>query len=96
MNRLTQVTHARGATVLNTYSYLYDAASRIIQMTSVDGTNAYSYDDTDQLTGTTYIGQANEALSYDLNSNRTNAGYQTTTNNRLQSGIYTTICLICF
>jgi RHS repeat-associated protein len=91
LNRLTQLAHTQGITTtsINTYSYGYDAASRIIQMTSVDGTNSYSYDDTDQLTGATYNGQSNEAYSYDLNGNRTNAGYQTTTNNRLQSdGVY--------
>jgi RHS repeat-associated protein len=42
-------------------------------------------DDTDQLTGATYSGQSNETYGYDLNGNRTNAGYQTTTNNRLQT-----------
>jgi RHS repeat-associated protein len=87
LNRLTQLAHTQGATAtsLNTYSYGYDAASRILQMSSVDGANTYSYDDTDQLTGATYVGQSNEALSYDLNGNRTNAGYQTITNNRLQT-----------
>jgi RHS repeat-associated protein len=91
MNRLTQLVHTQGATTtsLNTYSYGYDAASRILQMTSVDGTNSYSYDNTDQLTGATYSGQSNETYGYDLNGNRTNVGYQTTSNNRLQTdGIY--------
>jgi RHS repeat-associated protein len=54
-------------------------------MTSIDGTSTYSYDDTDQLTGVTQSFQPNEVYSYDLNGNRTIAGYQTTTNNRLQS-----------
>jgi RHS repeat-associated protein len=87
MSRLTQLAHTQGATTtsLNTYTYGYDAASRIIQMTSADGTNSYSYDDTDQLTGATYSGQSNETYGYDLNGNRTNAGYQTTSNNRLQT-----------
>lgn len=87
MNRLTQLSHTQGATTtsLNTYSYGYDAASRILQMTSVDGTNSYSYDNTDQLTGATYSGQGNESYGYDLNGNRTNVGYQTTSNNRLQT-----------
>jgi RHS repeat-associated protein len=87
MSRLTQLAHTQGATPtsLNTYTYGYDAASRIIQMTSVDGTNTYSYDNTDQLTAATYSGQSNETYGYDLNGNRTNAGYQTTSNNRLQT-----------
>lgn len=87
MSRLTQVAHTQGATTtnLNTYSYGYDAASRIVQISSADGTNTYSYDDTDQLTTATYSGQSNEAYGYDLNGNRTNAGYQTASNNRLQT-----------
>jgi RHS repeat-associated protein len=87
MNRLTQLAHTQGATPisLNTYTYGYDAASRIIQMTSADGTNSYNYDNTDQLTEATYSGQSNETYGYDLNGNRTNTGYQTTSNNRLQT-----------
>jgi YD repeat-containing protein len=92
LNRLTQVAHAKGATALNTYGYGYDTANRIVQMTSVDGSNAYTYDDTDQLTGASYVGQTNEAYTYDLNGNRTNTGYQTTPNNRLQNdGTYSYI-----
>jgi RHS repeat-associated protein len=87
LSRLTQLAHTQGATAtsINTYTYGYDAASRIVQMTSSDGTNSYNYDDTDQLTGATYSGQNNEAYGYDLNGNRTNAGYQTTLNNQLQT-----------
>jgi RHS repeat-associated protein len=87
MSRLTQLAHTQGATTtsINTHTYGYDAASRIVQMTSADGTNSYSYDDTDQLTGATYSGQSNETYGYDLNGNRTNAGYQTGQNNVLTS-----------
>jgi RHS repeat-associated protein len=90
LNRLIQLVHAQNTTNLNTYSWVYDAVSRITQMSSVDGTSTYSYDETDQLTGVTQSFQPNEVYSYDLNGNRTIAGYQTTTNNRLQSdGTYT-------
>lgn len=87
LSRLTQLAHTQGATAtsINTYTYGYDTASRIVQMTSADGTHSYSYDDTDQLTGATYSGQTNETYGYDLNGNRTNAGYQTTANNQLQT-----------
>jgi RHS repeat-associated protein len=77
--------HTQNTTNLNTFSYIYDAVSRITQMTSIDGTSTYSYDDTDQLTSVTQSFQPNEAYSYDLNGNRTIANYQTTTNNRLTS-----------
>jgi YD repeat-containing protein len=61
-------------------------------MSSVDGTSTYSYDDMDQLTGVTQSFQSNEAYSFDLNGNRTNAGYQTGQNNRLSTdGTYSYI-----
>jgi YD repeat-containing protein len=62
-----------------------DAASRITLFTSTDGTSNYSYDNTDQLTAATQTFQPNETYSYDANGNRTNPGYQTSPNNRLQS-----------
>jgi RHS repeat-associated protein len=89
-NRLTQLAHAKGATALATHNWVYDAASRITQMTSSDGTSSYGYDNTDQLTAATQTFQPNEVYSYDATGNRTNTGYQTSPNNRLQSdGIYT-------
>jgi RHS repeat-associated protein len=89
-NRLTQLAHAKGATALATHNWVYDAASRITQMTSSDGTSSYGYDNTDQLTAATQTFQPNEGYSYDATGNRTNTGYQTSPNNRLQSdGIYT-------
>ncbi|MGB3654038.1 MAG: FG-GAP-like repeat-containing protein [Rivularia sp. (in: cyanobacteria)] len=84
-NRLKNISHKRGSTILAEYSYDYDVANRITQFTSPDGTSDYSYDDTDQLTGTDHSFQTDESYSYDDNGNRTNAGYQTSTNNRLQS-----------
>ncbi|MFG6095937.1 hypothetical protein SPB21_11825 [Leptothoe sp. ISB3NOV94-8A] len=35
------------------------------------------------MTGADYTAQDNEAYTYDANGNRTNAGYQTGTNNQL-------------
>jgi RHS repeat-associated protein len=90
LGRLIQLVHAQNTTNLNTFSYIYDAVSRITQMSSVDGTSTYNYDDTDQIKGVAQSFQPNEVYNYDLNGNRTIAGYQTTTNNRLQSdGTYT-------
>ena len=81
--RLTRVLHKLGTTTLSDSTWTYDAAQRIRQMTSPDGTTTYTYDDTDQLTVADHSYQTDEAYSYDLNGNRTNTGYQTTTNNRL-------------
>ncbi len=51
--------------------------------TGPEGSLAYSYDATNQLTGAT--GARNESYSYDLNGNRTMPGYQTGPDNRLVS-----------
>jgi RHS repeat-associated protein len=52
-------------------------------VTGTDGSSAYTYDDTNQLTGADYDFQADESYTYDSNGNRTNAGYVTSINNRL-------------
>jgi RHS repeat-associated protein len=62
-----------------------DPNSRITGMSNNDGTAAYSYDATDQLTGVDYSYQPDEAYTYDANGNRTNPGYVTGKNNRLLS-----------
>lgn len=88
--RLTQLTHQQGSTILADYEWAYDAANRITQFVSADGVSDYSYDDRDQLLGTTHSYQTDESYSYDNNGNRTTSGYQTGLNNRLLSdGIYT-------
>ena len=83
--RLTDLVQ-KGATTLADYDYTYDVASRLTQMVSLaDGTSTYSYDVLDQVTGATHTYQTDESYSYDDNGNRTNTGYNTTANNRLQS-----------
>ena len=67
------------------YQWTYDAADRITQFVSPDGTSNYNYDSRGQLTGANNTNQANEAYSYDANGNRTNTGYQTGANNQLLS-----------
>ncbi|NEZ56031.1 RHS repeat protein [Adonisia turfae] len=81
--RLSQLTHATDAATIADYQLSYDAANRLTTLISPDGTATYTYDDRDQLTGADYTAQDNEAYSYDANGNRTNAGYQTGTNNQL-------------
>jgi RHS repeat-associated protein len=83
--RLTSLTHTQGATSLASYTWAFDAANRIRQMTSVDGVVNYSYDDRGQLTGADYNYQADEAYTYDDNGNRTNTGYSTGDYNRPDS-----------
>ncbi|MBM4092985.1 MAG: RHS repeat protein, partial [Planctomycetes bacterium] len=84
--RLTDLTHRQGSTVLADYDWTYDALSRVTNVWSpTDGSVAYSYDDTDQLTGANYSQLPDESFSYDLTGNRTMTGYVTGANNRLLS-----------
>jgi RHS repeat-associated protein len=87
---VSQIQHSLGNTTLSNNTWNHDAASRVTQFTNPDGSSAYSYDNTDQLTATNHSYQTDEAYSYDANGNRTNAGYITTPNNRLSNdGTYT-------
>jgi len=64
---------------IDSYSYQFDAANRVtVQTTLLDGTQNYSYDVTDQLTG-----DGSNNYSFDLNGNRTMTGYVTGAGNRL-------------
>jgi RHS repeat-associated protein len=81
--RLTRLTHKRNSTTYADYQWAYDAANRITQFVSPDGTSDYNYDNRDQLTSTDHSYQTDEVYSYDANGNRTNAGYQTGGNNQL-------------
>jgi RHS repeat-associated protein len=83
VGRLTNLAYKRGTTAINSFNYAYDAANRLTQKTSNDGISNYSYDTTDQLTGSDHSTQTDEAYSYDSNGNRTNGGYGTGTNNQL-------------
>jgi RHS repeat-associated protein len=87
--RLTSLAHKRGLSTIASYGFAYDAANRITQKSGTDGTDDYSYDDTNQLTAVDHSAQVDEAYSYDANGNRTNAGYGTGTDNRLLTdGVY--------
>jgi YD repeat-containing protein len=84
-SRLTGILHQQGANVISNQAWVYDAVARITQVTSPDGTSAYSYDNTDRVTAVDHSYQTDEAYLYDANGDRRNTGYATTTNNRLQS-----------
>ena len=82
-SRLKELKHFKGTDVLAAYGFDYDAGNRITSFTSPDGTSTYSYDLTNQLTGTDHSYQDDESYSYDDNGNRTNDGYDTGADNRL-------------
>ncbi|MDV2999000.1 MAG: tRNA3(Ser)-specific nuclease WapA [Chroococcopsis gigantea SAG 12.99] len=82
LSRLQSLTHNNSSSTIAFYNFSHDAAGRITQIQSIDGTNNYSYDVTDQLTGAS---ATNESYSYDANGNRTNTGYSTGTDNQLVS-----------
>jgi RHS repeat-associated protein len=89
-SRITAITNKNGSsTTLSYYNSAYDAANRITQETwgsgGTTGTHAYSYDKTSQL-----LSDGSTTYSYDLNGNRTMAGYTSGTDNRVTfDGTYT-------
>jgi RHS repeat-associated protein len=81
-SRLINLDHQNGSgTNLANYTYGYDLANRLTTETLNGGTpTTYSYDKTNQLTNDSQV-----AYTYDLNGNRTMAGYGTRGNNELTS-----------
>jgi len=77
-NRLTALAHSQGATSLAGYTWTFDGANRLVQMTSPDGTANYTYDSRDQLVGAGYDYQDDESYVYDENGNRITATYEST------------------
>jgi RHS repeat-associated protein len=71
-NLLKTITHTSSAAgALATFSYSYDAGTRLINSSGPEGSLTYTYDQVAQLTGVT--GARTESYSYDLNGNRTSA-----------------------
>jgi RHS repeat-associated protein len=87
--RVTNLSHAKGATTLAGYAWAYDRANRVTSFTNAlysAESATYTHDTTDQLTGADRFGtSSDESYTYDDNGNRTNAGYSTGANNRLLS-----------
>ena len=52
VGKLTRLTHKRNSTTYADYQWTFDAADRITQFISPDGTSNYNYDSRDQLTST--------------------------------------------
>jgi RHS repeat-associated protein len=71
LNRLTRLTHAKGANTLADFQYQFNAVSRITQITDDAGANNYTYDPLDRLTAATHPDQTNESYTFDDVGNRT-------------------------
>src|SRR5206468_1005323 len=80
--RVTDISHKNASnTVLDSFSYTFDAADRVTQETSTLGpTRNYSYDVTSQL-----LSDGTTSYSFDLNGNRTMSGYTTGAGNRIST-----------
>jgi RHS repeat-associated protein len=81
VDNVTNIQHAgKTGTNLANYTYVYDLASRITSETDNASNTTYTYDATSELTGA-----GGTLYTYDLNGNRTMAGYTTGTNNQLMN-----------
>jgi RHS repeat-associated protein len=82
-NRLDVLSHGSGVS----HDLDYDNGNRITKITDVDGVTNYTYDKNNQLTVANHSNsnKPNESFSYDGNGNRNSSGYQTGSNNRLNS-----------
>jgi RHS repeat-associated protein len=80
--RVTSITHKNaGGTTIDSYSYQYDSAGRVTQVTStLAPTENYTYDDNSQL-----LGDGTNTFSFDANGNRTMSGYTVSAGNRITS-----------
>jgi RHS repeat-associated protein/uncharacterized delta-60 repeat protein len=80
-NRLTSLTHQRGASTVASYAYEYDANDRITQFNLPNRSSesrAYTYDANGQV-----LSAGAEAFAYDAQGNRTGDGYGTLSENRI-------------
>jgi len=92
-NRIASIDHRnRAAEPVSFFHYQYDAASRITQITDIDGVTDYGYDDRNQLTAAEHSNShsPDETYVYDANGNRIashlhDSGYVTGPANRLLS-----------
>jgi RHS repeat-associated protein len=86
IGRLTDLTHTHDTTTIADYDWTFDAFSRVTSMSFTalvgdDGSSAYTYDDTNQVTGADHDFQTDETYEYDENGNRTMSGYVVDDNN---------------
>ena len=84
-SQITSLSHDKGGTNLDSYTWSYDHDGRVTGDSSVDGTDGFTYDAASQVTAATHSYETNETYSFDATGNRTNTGYSTGTNNQLSS-----------
>ncbi len=73
LSRLSGISHKNSAnSVLDSFAYQYDAASRITQIADIDGVTNYAYDTRDELIAATHPASSNlnETYAYDPTGNR--------------------------
>jgi RHS repeat-associated protein len=71
LDRLTRLTHAKGANTLADFQYQFNAVNNITQMTDGAGSHNYTYDSLDRLSAATHPNQTNESYTFDDVGNRT-------------------------
>ena len=85
------VTHAglTGTVTSQGYTWTIDVNGRIATTTTPEGTKTYAYDTNDQLTGVTSTNAAlQQQQTYDVNGNRSGAGYSVIDNRLRNDGTY--------
>ena len=78
---LTGVEHKKNATVLQSFTYTYDAAGNRTSQVGPNGTETYTLDALGRLTSTTIPTQGTTTYTYDANGNRLTKVNGTTTTN---------------
>lgn len=85
-----------GGTAISSYAWTYDTAGRVSSFSAPEGSLAYGYDNTNQLTSSTftitpgYTGgtPAAESFSFDATGNRTGGGYTVDKNRMTSDGTF--------
>jgi RHS repeat-associated protein len=86
--RPSTITHANAGGSIADYTFAWDAASRLVGVTSTDGTAAFGYDAAGQLTSANYSYKAPETYGYDAAGNRIGSVLDSA-NRVLDDGTYT-------
>ena len=86
MGRIVGVTHTPTVGSAIAYAYGYDAADRVVSLTTPEGTSSIALDAADELVSASLTG---ESYAYDATGNRTGGGAVTAAGNRLLfDGVY--------